>query len=221
MKALFVFCTLFFAQLLFSAQAQQPALQTPAAQEHTGYSFAVVVASKVLTTQGDWKQSTRLSEYAMTKPGTYIVFATGTGLSLLTNASAVSKTISLYREVARLDDEQKSLEAKQAPLTKQQEALAAQMRKAPSPSEMRRIGAEQGRIGLEQAAIGQNQGQVGEKQGIAGRKFYNAVQAVLDACVANRSCLALRACSWIGAGLNDVREERLRQTRFRKMSRQQ
>ena len=87
MKTLCLLCTLLFCQLLASAQAPEPAPQALAPQYSTGYSFAVVVDSKALTTEGDWKQSTRLREYAMTRPGTYVVFASGSGLSLLTNAS--------------------------------------------------------------------------------------------------------------------------------------
>lgn len=188
MKAPYVVCTLFFAQILSLAQAQQPASPAYAAQGLRESSFAVVVDSKVLTTEGDWKQSTRLREYAMTRPGTYIVFTTESGLALLTNASELSKVLSLYQEVARLGNEQKSLEARQAPLTKQQEALAAQMKKAVYPEEMRRVGAEQGRIGLEQGAIGRDQGRVGQEQGVAGRAFYEEVQASLKTCMQNQSC---------------------------------
>ena len=188
MKALLLLCTLLCGQLFASAQAQEPAPQATAPQDPTRYSFAVVVDSKVLTTEGDWKQSTRLREYALTKPGTYVVFVSGSGLSLLTGASQISKLIVLYQEIDRLGREQKRLEAKQSPLNKQQEELAAQMKKAGSPEEMRRIGAEQGKVGSEQAAVGQDQGRIGQEQGIAGRKFYNAVQAALDACVKNLSC---------------------------------
>lgn len=188
MKTLLLLCTLLSGQHFASAQAQEPAPQASAPQDPTRYSFAVVVDSKVLTTEGDWKQSTRLREYALTKPGTYIVFATENGLSLLTNAAALSKALSLYREVARLGNEQTLLEAKQAPLTKQQEALIAQMKKAVSPEEMRRIGAEQGRIGLEQGAIGRDQGRVGQEQGVAGRAFFDKVQTALKICMQNQSC---------------------------------
>ena len=190
MKTLFVLCAFLSTQPLYSAQAQQPASPADAAQDLPEPSFAVVVASKVLTTEGDWKQSTRLRDYAMTKPGTYIVFTTGNGLALLTNAGALSKVLSLYQEVARLGNEQKSLEAKQAPLTKKQEALAAQMKRAVSPEEMRRIGAEQEKIGLEQGAIGRDQGRVGQEQGVAGRAFYDEVQASLKTCMQNGSCPA-------------------------------
>ena len=190
MKTLFVLCTFLSAQLFYSAKAQQPASPAYAAQDLPEASFAVVVDSKMLTTEENWKQSTRLREYAMTRPGTYIVFATRNRLALLTNAGALSKALSLYQEVARLGNEQKSLEAKQAPLTKQQEVLAAQMKRAVSPEEMRRIGAEQGRLGLEQGAIGRDQGRVGQEQGVAGRAFYDEVQASLKTCMQNRGCPA-------------------------------
>ena len=48
------------APIMTAAQTQQPMSQESATQEPTGYSFAVVVASKVLTVEGDWKQSIRL-----------------------------------------------------------------------------------------------------------------------------------------------------------------
>ena len=188
MKALFLLRTLLLGQLLVSAQAQEPAPQTSAPRDSTGHFFAIVVDNKVLTTEGDWQQSLRLRGYAMTRSGTYVVFTSGSGLSLLTDASQISKLISLYREVDRLDKEQKRLEAKQSPLNKQQKELAVQMKKAGSPEEMRRIGTEQDKVGSEQAAVGRDQGRFGEEQGIAGHKFYNAVQAALDACVKNLSC---------------------------------
>ena len=114
MKYVLAIFILFLAPIMTAAQTQQPVLQESGTQEPTGYSFAVVVASKVLTVEGDWKQSTRLRDYATTRAGTYIVFATGNGLSVLTSATELSKVVNLYQEVARLGKEQSSLAAKQS-----------------------------------------------------------------------------------------------------------
>ncbi len=169
------------------AQSDQTQKST-ADLESADYSFAVVVTSKVLTTEGDWKQGGRLREYANGHEGTYIVFAAGTSLFLQRDLSAISKALELYQEVARLGKEQEILQARQAPLTKEQGELSKQMKEATSAEDIRRVGAEQGRIGNEQGAIGREQGKVGQEQGTAGRTFYSNVQASLKRCIHDRNC---------------------------------
>ncbi len=187
MKSGLAFAVLLFCQLSTFVAAQE-SLPATALQEPTLNSFAVVLASKVLTVEGDWKQSTHLREYANAHTGTYIVFETATGLSLLRKPEDISKVLTLHQEVARLGKEQELLEAKQAPLAKRQEELGNDMRKAGSPEEMRRIGAEQSKIGLQQGALGREQGKIGQEQGTAGRNFYDSVISFVKACVADRSC---------------------------------
>ncbi len=149
MKSGLAFAVLVFCQLSTFVAAQE-SLPATALQGPTVNSFAVVLASKVLTVEGDWKQSTHLREYANAHTGTYIVFETATGLSLFRKPEDISKVLNLYKEVARLGKEQELLEAKQAPLAKRQEELGNDMSKAGSPEEMRRIGAEQSKIGFQQ-----------------------------------------------------------------------
>ena len=190
MKSTFAFIAFAVFQLSGPAIAQQPTTPSSVIQAPTNYSFAVVVASRVLTVEGDWKQSTQLREYANAHHGSYIVFATDDGLHLVTDPAEISKASSLYKEVARLAKEQEALSAKQAPLAKRQEELAAEMKKANSPEQMRRVGAEQGRVGGEQGAIGQDQGKVGQEQGVAGRALYDDVQTSIKACQLEHRCSA-------------------------------
>ena len=187
MRNYLVAALLMSCQLPTFAQTDQTPNST-AAQASADYSFAVVVSSKVPTTEGDWRQSGRLRDYAGSHRGTYIVFAVGGDLLLQKNPSAISNALDLYREVARLGKEQEKLQAKQAPLTKKQAELGRQMKEATSAEEMRRVGTEQGTIGSKQGAIGREQGKVGQEQGTAGKAFYNSVQATLKRCVHARAC---------------------------------
>ena len=188
MKKHFLIALLMCCQLSHSGEAQKEPTASAATEQPTDYSFAVVVGSKVLTTEGDWKQGERLRTYASSHPGTYIVFALGGHLLLQTDSAAVLDAMDLYKTVDRLGAEQGKLNAKQAPLAKQQAALGKQMKDAASPEEMRRVGAEQGRIGAEQGAIGREQGRVGQEQGVAGRAFYNNVQVSINRCLREHTC---------------------------------
>ncbi|WP_041598298.1 hypothetical protein [Granulicella tundricola] len=154
----------------------------------TGLSFALVVRSKVLTTEGDWKQGDRLRGFATTHPGSYIVFVKEDSLQLLQNSAAVSEAAQLYGVLETLGQQQAVLGAKQTPLIQRQNDLDKQMKLASSPEEMHRIGAEEGRIGAQQGAIGREQGEVGRKQCIAGRAFYDKVQNILTLCLSEQSC---------------------------------
>ena len=154
----------------------------------TGLSFALVVRSKVLTTEGDWKQGDRLRGFAATHPGSYIVFVEKDSLQLLQNSAAVSDAAQLYSVLETLGQLQVVLGAKQMPLIQRQNDLGKQMKLASSPEEMHRIGAEESRLGAEQGAIGREQGEVGRKQGIAGRAFYDRVQNLLTLCLSEQSC---------------------------------
>ncbi len=160
----------------------------PADGKPTGLSFALVVRSKVLTTEGDWRQGVRLRGFAATHPGSYIVFVEKDSLQLLQNSAAVSDAAQLYSVLETLGQQQVVLGAKQTPLIQRQNDLGKQMKLASSPEEMHRIGAEEGRIGAEQGAIGREQGEVGRKQGIAGRAFYDRVQNLLTLCLSEQSC---------------------------------
>jgi hypothetical protein len=183
--------TAFLGVVLLSCQlnmvGQEPA-QTTERYEGKDNSFALVVASKVITTEGDWRQSDRLRSYANDHQGTYIVFTRAGDLLLDTDPSVISKAVTLYKEVAKLNEQQLQLGAKQAPLSKHQADLAAKMKEATSPEQMQLIGAEQGKVGREQGAVGREQGIVGQQQGVAGRAFYNSVQSSLRRCVEDRSC---------------------------------
>lgn len=190
MKTYFLAVFLMFCQLSHpgQGQAQKEPITSAASELPADYSFAVVVGTKVLNTEGDWKQGERLRAYASGHPGTYIVFALYGHLLLQTDPAAVSDAIYLYSTVDRLGAEQGKLNAKQAPLAQQQAALGKQMKDAISPEEMRRVGAEQGRIGAEQGAIGREQGRVGQDQGVAGRAFYNSVQVSINRCLREHTC---------------------------------
>lgn len=169
--------------------------QTPAAysadakdEKPTGCSFALIVGSKVLTTEGDWKESERLRAYGTAHPGSYIVFANEGSLMLLNKPSEIAEAATLYRPLETLGEEQAKLGAKQTPLNQEQAVLGRQMKEAKGADEMQRIGAEQRRVGAEQGALGREQGRIGQEQGVAGRTFYNYVQTALGQCLARRSC---------------------------------
>ncbi len=171
--------------------AQTPAAYSanPKDEKHTGYSFALVVQSKVVTAEGDWKESEGLRAYGTAHPGSYIVFANEGSLMLLQKPSEIAEAAKLYRPLEALGEEQAKLGAKQTPLNQKQAVLGRQMKEATGAEEMRRIGAEQGKVGAEQGALGREQGRLGQEQGSAGRTFYNNVQTALGQCLARRSCI--------------------------------
>jgi hypothetical protein len=173
-----------------TAQGQTPTTTSGNVTEQwpTGYSFALVIRSKVLTVEGDWRQSESLRAYSSAHPGNYIVFSNKGSLMLLQEPSKTEEAAKLYIPVQALGEQQATLEAKQTPLNQQQALLGKQMKDARSAEEMRRIGAEQGKIGAEQGAIGREQGQIGQEQGLAGRAFYNSVQRMLTRCLNEQSC---------------------------------
>ena len=154
----------------------------------TGYSFALVVGSRVLTTEGDWKHGTHLRGFATTHPGSYIVFVKDDSLQLFQSSAAISEVAQLYSVLETLGRQQSLLGAKQAPLIQRQNDLGKQMKLASSPEEMHRIGVEERRIGAEQGKIGREQGEVGHKQDVAGRAFYDRVQKLLILCINEHTC---------------------------------
>ena len=153
-----------------------------------GYPFALVVDGKVITIEGDWKQSDRLRAYAASHPGSYIAFVADGHLLLQKGSAAMASALNLYDQVDKLRKQQEQLGAKQAPLGKQQALLSKRLKESASPEEMRRIGAEQGRVGGEQGALGREQGKLGQEQGNAGRMFYTSVEASLNRCIREHTC---------------------------------
>ncbi len=182
-------CVLFMC-CASSACAQQvpaPSVNLTGGQ-FAGRSFALVIQSRVLTTEGDWKQGNRLRAFATTYPGSYIVFTEEGSLRLFQDSAAVSEVAQLYSVLQDLGERQVLLGAKQTPLLQRQNDLAKQMKLASSSEEMQRIGAEEGRLGAQQGEIGREQGEVGRKQGVAGRAFYDRVQKLLSLCLSEHSC---------------------------------
>ncbi len=151
-------------------------------------SFALVVQSSVVTMSGGWHPIAELSRYVQHHAGTYIVFTQDRELRRLDNPDRIAEARRIYAPMRELAIKQSALDAAQKPLDKEQEALGAQQRAARDPSEMGRIGSAQGTVGAEQGDLGSLQGAIGRQQGEVGRNFYNHVQTMLDACVADRTC---------------------------------
>ena len=64
-----------------------------AQHERTGNSFALVVARRIITTEGDWRQSDRLRSYANSHQGTYIVLTKEGDFLLETDPSVISQAV--------------------------------------------------------------------------------------------------------------------------------
>lgn len=127
-----------FPRLLIIALLWCPSFvhaQTPAAyaanakdEKPTGYSFALVVQSKVVTAEGDWKDSDRLRAYGTAHPGSYIVFVNEGSLMLLQEPYEIAEAAKLHRPLEVLGKEQAQLGAKQTPLNQQPAMLGKQMK---------------------------------------------------------------------------------------------
>ena len=152
-------------------------------------SFALVVQSSLVSESGDWHAIAQLAHYAQRHPGTYIVFTQDGVLRRLDTPKGLAEAQHLYDPVRQLAKSQEVLAAEQKPLAEQQQSLGAQQRAATDPHQMTRIGAAQAALGREQGDLGQQQGAIGREQGELGRVAYHRVQSMLDACVADRSCL--------------------------------
>ncbi len=156
-------------------------------------SFALVVNSSRVSVNGDWQAMAPLTRYTQDHPGSYIVFVQDGELHRLNTPDRVAEAEKLYAPMLPLAAKQRALAAEQKPLAEQQRALAAEQRAVVDPAEKGRVGALQGKVGAQQGAIGARQGEIGRRQGEVGRAFYDRIQAMLDACLVDRSCPRISA----------------------------
>ena len=150
--------------------------------------FALVSGSSVVTINGQWKALGALTRYAQSHAGHYLAFLQDGTLRRLEDPAKVAEAERLYAPMGALAAKQEALAAEQRPLAAQQQALGVQQRAATDPETMGRIGAQQGALGAQQGALGAKQGEIGRQQGELGRAFYQRVQTMLDACLADRTC---------------------------------
>ena len=81
---------LMVCQLSHPGETQKESVASAASEQPNDESVAVVVGSKVLNTEGDWRQSQRLRAYAISHPVICIIFALGALCLLQIDSAAVS-----------------------------------------------------------------------------------------------------------------------------------
>ncbi len=174
--------TLLLAAITLSA----PFLMPQAAPSLPQRSMGVVVNSRVLALNGDWKQTVRLREYAKDNQGSYIIFtASDGGMYRLDDSEAVAMAERLYAPLERANKRQEVLVAQQSTLRRRQDELSS---RAPTGES---VADEQRKVAAEQTSVGQLQAQVGAEQRSAGVNYYNAVLRTLDVALAQGACRKL------------------------------
>lgn len=174
------------------AQSQPPNASEREKQVSDGIGFRdgfiVVDESKIVFTNGDWQQISRLRGYADRHPGTYVLYESKGDFHEMANQEAVRNLRPLFATTTELGAEQNSLRARQEPLGKQQSELAKQVEGSTTPAERTEINKRRSQVGQLQGEIGREQGRVGQQQSVAGVKAYSEVQKIIESCEKDAIC---------------------------------